>query len=134
MLKICFKIWAAANLMVLVVFAVPLLPHGAALCFLALLYSSLFSLPAIALLYALLAFLRFAEGSVWFSWTVLLLGTAVISFIAYSLFKLVIQDAADELAFILPLSFICGYSSVLLFSAQLTDWFEKFRYQRYENN
>lgn len=134
MLKLCLKIWAVANLMVLLVFAAPLLPHGAGLSLLALLYSSLFSLPAIALLYAVLVFLRFAQEGVWFSWAILLLGTALVSFIAYWLFRLFIHDAGNEFNFILPLSFVCGYSAVLLFSTQLHYWFQKFKYQRYENN
>lgn len=134
MLKLCFKIWAVANLMVFLVVGILLLPHAAALSFLSLLYSSGFSLPAIFLLYALLTFLRFAQGGVWFSWAVLLAGTALISFLTYLLFQLATGEAIGELDFIFPLSFVCGFSSVLFFSSALHYWFEKFRYSRYENN
>lgn len=133
MLKLCVKIWAVANGMVFAVFGVFLLRQGLGAGLFSLLYSALFSLPALLVLYTLLRFLLFAQGSVWFSWAVLLGGTGLASYAAYALFRLTARDLS-ELDFLLPLSFVCGYSSVLLFSYPLHHWFEKFYYSRYENS
>lgn len=111
-LKLCCKIWAVANGMVFVVFGVFLLRQGIGAGLLSLVYSALYSLPALLVLYALLRFLSFAQGGFWFSWAVLLGGTGLASYAAYSFFQLTTKDVA-ELDFLLPLSFVCGYSSTL---------------------
>lgn len=134
MLKMSFKIWAAANAMVLLVFALFLPAQNKELSLLALAYSSALSLPAVPVLYWLLTFLRFAQGHVWFSWTVLMTGTAVVPFIAYGLFRLTNTDPAGELGFVLPLGFVCGYSAVLAFCYRLHELFLTFQFARYEND
>jgi hypothetical protein len=134
MLKIPFKIWVVANGIVFVIFAVALFPVGTGTGFLALLYSCIFSFPAIGLLYFLLRFLQLAKGPVPFSWVALLLGTGVSAFVPYYLFHLYFKEASGELNFILPLSFISGYSAVLLFSPALHYLFQTFQYEAENEN
>jgi hypothetical protein len=134
MLKLSFKIWAVANLFVFVVFAVFLFPHKAALGLYAVFYSTVFSLPAIFLLYYLLRFLRVARGGLLFSWIVLFLGTSIISFLSYYLYAHSLQQPDDDLDFVLPLSFVSGYSAVLFFSAPLHYLFQTFQYGSHESN
>ena len=130
MIKIAFKIWGAANLIVFLVFAIALFPSRIGVGITALLYSSLFSLPAIAFLYLLLRFLQHVQGPVLFSWLVFFIGTAVSAFVAYYFFHLVFKEIISELNFILPLSFISGYSAVLIFSPALHYLFQTFQYER----
>ena len=88
MLKLSLKIWAVANLLVLLAVGLLSLPQGLSLVAYAFLYSAVFSLPAVPILYYVLKFLRFARSGLVFSWIVLLLGTAAVSFFAYGLFVL----------------------------------------------
>ncbi|GAA4744288.1 hypothetical protein [Flavisolibacter ginsenosidimutans] len=134
MLKLCLKIWTVANLFVFVVFALLSFPHKIAMGLYAVCYSALFSLPAILLLYYLLKFLRIAHGGILFSWIVLLLGTAVVSFLSYYLYAHGMHDASGELDFVLPLSFVSGYSAVLFFSSPLHYLFQTFQYGNHEND
>lgn len=132
-MKICFKIWSVANGMVFLLFAVALSGKGMGLPFTALLFSCLFSLPAMAILYFLFCFLRRARGPALFSWIVLLLGTALTAFACYCLFNICYKEVATEMAFILPLSFISGYCAVLLFSPSIHTLFQTFRYENNES-
>ncbi len=134
MLKICFKIWAVANLLVLTAFAFLSFPKGLLLGANAVLYSAPFSLPAIPVFYFLLKFLRFAREGVAFSWVVLLLATSGLSFLAYYLYVLLTHATADELSFALPLSFVSGFSAVLFFSPVLHYLFQTFQYGNHEND
>ena len=129
MTKLSFKIWGIANLIVLAIFSVALFHAGPGVSLLALLFSCLFSLPAILILNQLLRFLKYIRGSTLFSWMVLLIGTALSSVVPYLLFNLWQHDLSGELNFILPLSFISGYSAVLLFSPALHYLFQKFQYE-----
>lgn len=134
MLKLCFKIWALANLLVFVVCLLLSLPHAFVLGLYALLYSAVFSLPAVPLLFLVLKFLRFARSGIVFSWIVLLLGTAAVSFLAYVLFTLATNEPAEDKGFILPLSFVSGYSAVVFFSPALHYLFQTFQYGHHEND
>lgn len=125
MLKLSVQIWLVANLAVFAVFCLSLVPGTG---FTALLYSAVFSLPAILILYWLLRFLRHVREHRWFSWLVLLAGTGAGSLVAFALFRLAFPSLAGEAGFVLPLSLISGYSSVVLFSSSLQSLFLKFQY------
>lgn len=129
MIKLSLKIWGLANGIVFLVFFFSSLPAGLGVGLLALFYSALFSLPAIVLSYFLLAFLRLAQGPVLFSWAVLLVVTALMAYVPYLLCTLWLSPLTGELNFILPLSFISGYSSILLLSPSLHYLFKTFYYE-----
>jgi hypothetical protein len=129
MTKLSFKIWGIANLIVFAIFSIALFHTGIEVGLLAVLFSSLFSLPAILILNLLLRFLKHIRGGILFSWIVLLVGTALSAFVPYSLFNLWQSDLSGELNFVLPLSFISGYSAVLLFSPVLHYLFQTFQYE-----
>lgn len=133
MRKLCFNIWLVANLFVFGVLALLFMQRGLAPAFRSLLYSAAFSLPAVFILYYLLKLLRWLGGGVWFSWSLLLFGASLACFLAYTLFRLTVQDAS-ELDFVLPLSFVSGYSSVVFFSPALHYLFLTFQYGNHENN
>ncbi|HZH63253.1 MAG TPA: hypothetical protein VEY10_00085 [Flavisolibacter sp.] len=134
MIKIPFKIWAAANAMVFCIFAIALFPLGIGVGFTALLYSGILSLPAILLLYCLLRFLQHVKGPVLFSWLILFLGATASAVVPYFFFQLLYKELSGELSFILPLSIISGYSAVLLFAPALHYLFLTFQYQAENEN
>jgi hypothetical protein len=134
MIKISFKIWAVANVIVCCIFAIALFPGGIGMGLTALLYSCAFSLPVIAFLYFLLRFLQWMKGPVLFSWTLLFLGAGISAFVPYYSFDLFFKEVSGELNFILPLSFISGYSAVLIFSSSLHYLFQTFQYQAENEN
>ncbi|MDB5209156.1 MAG: hypothetical protein JWR72_4231 [Flavisolibacter sp.] len=129
MIKIPFKIWAVANTIVFSIFAIALFPSGIGIGFIVLLYSCIFSLPAILFLYFLLRFLQRIKGPVLFSWVILFLGASASAVVPYFFFHLFYKELSAELNFILPLSFISGYSAVLFFSPALHYLFQTFQYQ-----
>ena len=133
MIKIPFKIWAVANAIVFGLFAIALFPSGIGIGFNALLYSCIFSLPAIAFLYFLLRFLQRSKGSVLFSWLILFIGATASAVVPSFFFHLFYRELSGELNFILPLSFISGYSAVLIFSPALHYLFQTFQYQNNES-
>ena len=133
MAKLCFKIWLVANLFVFAVLALLALPRGIAPAFEGLLYSSLCSAPAAFILYYLLRLLRWTRGGVVFSWTALIITTSLVSALAYGLFRVAVRDTS-ELDFILPLSFVSGFSSVVFFSPPLHYLFLTFQYANHEND
>jgi len=134
MLKISFKIWCIANVVVFSVFVISLFPGGFSIGFLALVFSCIFSLPAIACLYFLLWVLRYMHGNILFSWIVLLSGTAVTAFVSYYLFSLWSTETSGELNFILPLSLVSGFSAVLFLSPSLHYLLQKFQYESENDN
>ncbi len=129
MIKIAFKIWSIANLIVFALFAFALFPQGFKIGLEAVLFSSLFSLPAILIIYLFLQGLHLIQGRVLFSWVILLIGTAFTAFACYSLFNFCSGSEWRELNFILPLGLVSGYSAVLILSPSLHDLFLKFQYQ-----
>lgn len=134
MIKIPFKIWGVANGIVFCIFTIALFPYGIGIGFIALLYSCIFSLPVIVFLYFLHRFLQRVKGPTLFSWIILFLGTAFSAFVPYYFFLLFFKDLSGELNFILPLSFISGYSAVLFFSPALHYLFQTFQYQNDHEN
>lgn len=133
MIRLCLKIWIVANLLVFLLFAISLFPGGFKTGTSAIFYSCLFSSPAIAFLYFLLRLLRYFRGHVLFSWILLLAGTALIAFVSYYLCNLS-TALNEELNFILPLSFVCGFSAVLFLSPSLHYLFQTFQYENEIDN
>lgn len=129
MIKISFKIWSVSNLIVFALFAFALFPQGFEIGLRAVLFSSLFSLPAILIIYLFLQVLHLIQGRMFFSWVILLFGTALTAFVSYSLFNLWSGSEWSELNFILPLSLISGYSAVMILSPSLHNLFLKFQHQ-----
>ena len=129
MFKLSFKIWILANLVIFSIFVVSLFPNGFQPAFQAIIFSSLFSLPAILVIYLFLGFLKLVHGNIIFSWLMLLLATGLTAFASYCLFDYWFGSEWNELNFILPLSLLSGYAAVLFFSPSLHYLFQKFQYE-----
>lgn len=129
MLKLSFKIWLSANTIIFLVFVLSLFPQGFLPGLQALMFSSLFSLPAILIIYLLLQLLKFLQGNTIFSWIVILLFTGLTAYTSYYLFNRFFGSEWEELNFLLPLSLLSGYASVLFLSPVLHYLFQKFQYE-----
>ena len=129
MLKLSCKIWMLANLVVFLVFVISLFPQGFKPAAQALMYSSLFSLPAIFIIYLLLRLLKFLHSTTAFSWMVFLLATGLTAYCSFYLFNLLLGNEWKELNFLLPLSLLSGYAAVLFLSPALHYLFQKFQYE-----
>src|SRR5215203_4893662 len=129
MFKLSFKIWILANLTVFLIFALSLFPNGFQPGLQAIMFSSLFSLPAIIVIYLFLRFLKLVHGNIIFSWLALLMATGLTAYSSYWLFNHWFGSEWFELDFILPLSLLSGYAAVLLVSPSLHYLFQKFQYE-----
>ena len=129
MFKLSFKIWILANLVIFFIFVISLFPNGFGPGWQAVLFSSLFSLPAIPVIYLFLRVLKRVHGHVIFSWLLLLLATGFMAYASYWLFDHWFGSDWRELNFILPLSLLSGYAAVLFFSPSLHYLFQKFQYE-----
>ena len=129
MLKLSFKIWSLANLVVFLVFAISLFPNGFKEGFTALFYSSLFSFPATIILYLFLVLLETIRTRIFFNWIILLTATGLTAYAAFLLFQFWFAEDAEELNFILPLSMVSAYAAVLFVSPSLNYLFQKFQYE-----
>lgn len=129
MLKLGFKIGALANLAVFLVFAISLFPTGFSYGLNAVLYSSLFSSPAIIIINLLLLLLEKLRGRILFNWIVFLLSTGLTAYVSFFLFRLWFKEDMTELNFILPLCMVSGYAAVVFVSPRLHYHFEKFQYE-----
>ena len=129
MLKLSFKIWMLANLVVFLVFAISLFPNGFSYGFNALVYSSLFSSPAIIIINLLLLLLEHLKGKIVFNWIVFLFATGLSAYTSFFLFQLWFKENLSELNFILPLCMVSGYAAVVFVSPRIHYYFEKFQYE-----
>ena len=129
MFKLSFKIWFLANLVVFLLFTISLFPNGFQPGLQAITFSSLFSLPAILVIYLFLQFLKLIHGNIIFSWIVLLIATGCTAYASYCLFDHWFGSEWRELNFILPLSLLSGYAAVLFVSPSLHYLFQKFQYE-----
>ena len=126
MFKLSFKIWLLANLVVFLIFAISLFPNGFQAGLHAVMFSSLFSLPAILVVYLFLRFLKLVHGNIIFSWIVLLIATGLTAYASHILFD---HWFGSEWRELLPLSLVSGYAAVLFVSPSLNYLFEKFQYE-----
>lgn len=129
MLKLSFKIWMLANLVVFLVFVISLFPNGFSYGLNALMYSSLFSSPAIIIINLLLLLLENLRGRILFNWIVFLLTTGLTAYASFFLFRLWFKEDLNELNFILPLCLVSGYAAVVFVSSHIHNLFEKFQYE-----
>ena len=125
MIKLSLKIWSLANL---TLFAVLLVATNAAAAFQVLVFSLLFSLPALLLLYLLLEGLHFIQAAVRFYWLMLLLGTAAIAVVPCLLLNVWLHDADVGLDLLLPLAAVSAYAGVVFVSPSLHELFISLRY------
>lgn len=125
MIKLSLKIWSFANLTLATVF---LVATNATAAFQVLVFSLLFSLPALLLLYLLLEGLHFIQASVRFYWLMLLLGTAAIAIVPCLLLNAWLHDADLTLDLLLPLAAISAYAGVFFVSPSLHQLFTNLRY------
>ncbi|HUC81890.1 MAG TPA: hypothetical protein VMR70_13295 [Flavisolibacter sp.] len=133
MLRISFKIWLLANLLVFGLFALSLFPRGFLVGWEALQFSALFSLPALLVVYGMLRLLKALRSAVVFSWILFLLSTGFAAFLSSRLFLQWSIGGEDDLSFTLGVALVTGYAAVIICSSSLHYLFQKIQYG-HENN
>lgn len=132
MLRIAFRIYVTANLLIYFFFALFLFPEGVGFGFIALLYSAVFSIPSLLVLYGCFYLAQRLRPSISGCWILLFLTVGIGGFLPIVLFSVLENDPFGDTTFLL-LSLGSAVGGTLLQIVSINRYFKILQHETEQN-